>query len=912
MESLQKTQWTLLSPKEALSQTQTPSDTQGLSEDEASLRQEKYGKNALVQKKRKSLFLIFLDEINQPLIYILLGAGFITAFLGEWVDSAVIFGVVLANATIGFLQEIKALNSIEALSKMMNQEATVIRGGKKQRIESSNLTIGDIVLLQSGDRVPADLRIIKSKELQVDESSLTGESISTTKQIEALSEEAILAEQSNMAFSSTLVTYGIATGLVTAIGNETQIGKINQMIASADVLDTPLTKQIAAFSNWMLYIILGFAGVTFVIGLLRGESTLNMFMAAVALAVGAIPEGLPAAMTIILAIGVSKMAKRNAVIRKLPAVETLGSTSVICSDKTGTLTQNQMTVQHILVGKNHIEVSGTGYAPEGDFSQEQSIIQVNENIALQKCLLAGLLCNDARLFLKEDTWQIEGDPTEAALLTVAQKADLDATALHTQLPRIDIIPFESQYQYMATLHQDEEKQENIAFVKGSVEQILERCQRVLMPEGDEKDIEQDFYTQQANQMASEGLRVLAFAYATFPIGYKDISHDDITQNLTFLGLQAMIDPPRPGAIEAIRACQEAGVAVKMITGDHELTALAIAEKLNIISTEQLKNDSKVLNGKQISKLSDEALRQCIDEVCVFARVSPEDKLRLVKALQKEDAIIAMTGDGVNDAPSLQQANIGISMGITGTDVAKETADMILVDDNFSSITAAIEEGRGVYDNLIKFITWTLPTNFGQGLIIMLAVILGTKLPILPVQILWINMTTAVLLGLMLAFEPKEPDIMQRSPRSPQASILSIWLIMRITFVGVLLCIGAFVFFEFALIQGESQEIARTKAVNIFVVGEIFFLFNCRSLNHTMFKIGVFSNSAVLLGVSATIILQLIYTYAPFMHLAFQSASLSASDWIPILSIGLSIYLLVELEKYLTYKYLQKRGKNIIG
>ncbi len=905
--------WYALSEEESLHALDT-SLNEGLSAETVAQRKAQFGENIITQKKGESPLLIFLKEFNQPLIYILLGSSVITALLQEWIDSAVIMGVVLANAFIGFFQEMKALKAIESLSKIMNDEATVIRDGKKQRISVRELTVGDVVLLQSGDKVPADLRLIEVRELQIDEAALTGESVASSKELQGLKDNTVLGDRKNMAFSSTLVTYGTGKGIVTAIGNQTQIGQINQMIASADVLATPLTKQLAQFSALLLYVILGLAAITFVVGILRGETALNMFMAAVALAVGAIPEGLPAAMTIILAIGVSKMAQRNAIIRKLPAVETLGSTSVICSDKTGTLTQNQMTVQVIFVDKDSIEVSGVGYEPQGAFSHQQQSLSPASHKALLTCLEAGLLCNEATLKHNEEhQWHIEGDPTEGALLVAAQKAGLSEKDLEQLKPRLDTIPFESQHQYMATLHQTDAEQSNTLYLKGSVESILARCNKVMHADGTLNEINSEFYHQKADALASEGLRVLAFAMKTLPKQQEKISHQDVTEGLVFLGLQAMIDPPRPEAMAAVKACHEAGIEVKMITGDHALTALAIAQKIGILpTTPPTEGTEAVLKGKEITQLDDKALERYAANINVFARVSPEDKLRLVKALQVHEHIIAMTGDGVNDAPSLRQANIGISMGITGTDVAKETADMILTDDNFATIAAAVEEGRGVYDNLIKFITWTLPTNFGEGMIILVAVMLGATLPILPVQILWINMTTAVLLGLTLAFEPKEPNIMQRPPRSPKAKILSLPLIIRISLVGMLLCLCAFIFFDIALSNGETKEVARTIAVNIFVFGEIFYLFNCRSLRYNMFKLGLFTNMWVLGGIGIMVVLQLLYTYAPFMQVAFQSAALGLVDWVYIVGVGILIYVLVEIEKYFTFRSLQRRGKKLVG
>ncbi len=868
---------------------------QGLSTAEAQARLERLGPNRLTQQGGTPMWLLFLKEFNQPLIYILLGASVITAFLNEWVDSIVIFGVVLVNAVIGFIQEVKAMRAIEALTQGLSRQATVIRDGEKQQVEAGTLVPGDLVMLAAGDKVPADLRLLRRKELQIDEAPLTGESVPVFKQLDALPADTVLGERTNLAFSSTLATYGTGVGVVVRTGNDTEIGRINQMIASADVLATPLTKQIDRFSQLLLYVILGLAAITVVIGLLRGQPFIDTFMAAIALAVGAIPEGLPAALTIILAIGVSVMAERRAIVRKLPAVETLGSTSVICSDKTGTLTQNQMTVQEIRCAERAYEVTGLGYVPEGQFKLGGQTTTAEAHPALHQTLLAGLLCNDSILREEEGQWRIEGDPTEGALLVSARKAGLDGR----EWPRLDEIPFESAYQYMATLHRHDSAGGNLILVKGSVEKVLARCADRLAEDGSSMPLDVEAYHAQADDLASQGLRVLALAQRRVGNEQRQISHDDVAEGLTFLGLQAMMDPPREGVAEAVAACRSAGIDVKMITGDHALTALAIARLIGIEDREAPPDGPPlVLRGQEITNLSDEELAQLAPQVSVFARVAPEDKLRLVRALQQDGDVIAMTGDGVNDAPSLRQANIGIAMGITGTDVAKETADMVLTDDNFATIEAAVEEGRSVYDNIVKFITWTLPTNFGEGLVILIAIVLGTTLPILPVQILWINMTTAVLLGLTLAFEPQEPGLMKRPPRKAGSRILSGPLIERIVLTGSMLCAGAFGLFEWAEGMGRSEEEARTLAVNVFVLGEMFYLFNCRSLRYSVFKIGFFSNPYVLGGVGLMLLLQLGFTYLPFMQAAFGTAAIGWLDWAYLVLVGLGIYLVIGLEKWL--------------
>ncbi|MFA4966358.1 MAG: cation-transporting P-type ATPase [Thermoleophilia bacterium] len=861
-------------------------------------RRDHYGPNVLTARGGPGALKRLLLQFHQPLIYILLAAGVITLFLREWVDSGVIFGVVLVNATVGYLQEAKAVQAIEALARTMTTEATVLRGGDQARVPAAELVPGDVVLLQAGDKVPADLRLFRGRDLHIDESALTGESLPVGKQPEAVAHDVTLAERSNMAYASSLVTFGQGAGAVVGIGDDTEVGRISELIAEADELATPLTKKIAAFSTLLLIVILALGAVTFVVGLLRGESVVDMFKAAVALAVGAIPEGLPAAVTITLAIGVSRMARRRAIIRKLPAVETLGSTTVICTDKTGTLTENQMTVQRILAGGRAYAVSGGGYGPDGlvtDLAEPNAAAAGHLPPALRTVLAAGVLCNDSQLLEEDERWVVQGDPTEGALLVAAGKAGLERGRLEAEAPRLDSIPFESLHQYMATLNAGRGGAAPCVYVKGGVEVVLARCGDALGSDGRRAPLDRDAVHADVDRLAAEGLRVLAFAAGERPPGTTELEHGDLA-GLTFLGLQAMIDPPRPEAIAAVKACQTAGIRVKMITGDHGVTAAAIARQIGLVPAGgQL---PEVLTGSELERLSDAQLIESAQDVAVFARVTPEQKLRLVEALQSRGHVVAMTGDGVNDAPALKQSDIGTAMGISGTDVAKEAADMVLTDDNFASIEAAVEEGRGVFDNLTKFIAWTLPTNLGEGLVILAAVFLGTTLPILPVQILWINMTTAVLLGLMLAFEPKEEGIMQRQPRSPKTPILTGELIQRIVLVGALLLAGAFGLFEWADSRGYDPQVSRTIAVNVFVVVELFYLFNCRSLTRSYFRLPQLSNRWVLGGVALMILLQLLYTYAPFMNVAFHSAPLDAWLWLPIAGIGLAAFFLVEIDKAL--------------
>ena len=892
LETLLEKHWHHLAVPEVLGLLGTDG-ARGLDAFDVSHRQLQFGPNILTSQKETSSFIVFLLQFHQPLVYILLAAALITAVLQEWVDSGVILGVVLINAVIGYVQESKALQAIAALARTMDGVVTVIRAGHNQRIPFGALVPGDMVVLQAGDKVPADLRLVNARNLQIDESALTGESIPVSKHVHVFPKDTVLADRGNMAFSSTLVTAGRGLGVVVAIGDTTELGRIKNLLESTDVLETPLTKKVRRFSGVLLWIILGLAGLTFLVGWLRGESAFDMFMAAVALAVGAIPEALPAAMTIMLAIGVSRMATRHAIVRKLPAVEILGSTTVICSDKTGTLTQNQMTVQEVFVGNQFFSFSGFGYSPVGAVHYDGKSVDPASYPTLLECTKAGLLCNDSRLVRKDGGWRVEGDPTEGALLSVAKKVGLSFRLTTQEFPRVDTIPFESQDQFMATLHdQPHEAADKVMYVKGAVEQILTRCERAMSSTGQLVALDAEAIQHAVERMTEKGLRVLAFSSKSLPSKKCSISHADVTK-LVFIGLQGMMDPPRSEAIRAVETCHRAGIQVKMITGDHVGTAVAIAKQMKLAPSGGC---LRVLSGQELARFSDAELVKQVEQVSVFARVAPEQKLRLVDALQAQGTIVAMTGDGVNDAPALKQANIGIAMGLMGTEVAKEAADMVLTDDNFSTIEAAVEEGRGVFDNLVKFITWTLPTNIGEGLVIFVAVMFGSTLPILPVQILWINMTTAVLLGLMLVFEPKEPGLMARPPRETQTPIFTSTLVFRIGMVGLLLLIGSFGLFEWVLSQGHSIEVARTAAVNMFVFGELFYVFNCRSLESSLWQIGWFSNRWLWLGVIMMIGLQLLFTYGTWMNQTFRSAPLNKAEWVLIIGWGLLMYGLVGLEK----------------
>lgn len=896
MEKVPKKDWHSLDCNEVEKVIETDAK-QGLSTEEARKRLELLGHNILTKKKEKTAIERFLLQFHQPLIYILLGATVVTIFLQEYIDAIVIFAVVLANAVIGFIQESKAKEAIEALSRELKTEAEIIRGGEKKRLDAENLVVGDVVLLKSGDRVPADLRLFKVNDLKVDESALTGESVAVEKNPKPLPQDTVLADRICMAYATTIVTFGTGKGIVIATGDDTEVGKISESIAEAVEIDTPLTKKIAHFSKILLFVIIGLAVASFGIGMLQGQGFRDMFMAAVALAVGAIPEGLPAAVTIMLSIGVSKMAQRKAIIRKLVAVETLGSTTVICSDKTGTLTENQMTVKKIMAGSELFDVSGQGYIVNGEILKNGKSVNIEKHQVLKECLLNGMLCNDTSIKEKDGKKEVQGDPTEAALLISAQKAGFDREQLDDKFPRLDEIPFESDYQFMASLHKA--KKRNIVYVKGSLEAIIERSSKVLKHNGEMEDIDKDIIVQHAEKLAAEGLRVLAFA--KMETDKEEVSHKDVEDNLVFLGLQGMIDPPREGVKEAVKICQQAGIKVKMITGDHVLTASTIASQIGLKGREE--NGRLVaLTGKELGKVKDEDMEDVAENTAVFARVSPDQKLRLVRALQKKGNIVAMTGDGVNDAPALKQADIGIAMGISGTDVAKDASDMVLTDDNFTSIENAVEEGRNVFDNLTKYIVWILPTNLGQGLVILAAVVLGTVLAASPVQILWINMTTALLLGLMLAFEPQERGTMDRPPRNPDKPILTHSLIMRTFLVGFILLVVAYGLFWYERqILGATLEEARSVATTVFIVLQSFYLLNCRSLTEPFTSSGIFSNPYIFLGIGSMLLLQIGFVYLPFMNTLFGTAPVPVMSWVRVFIAGFGLYLIVAFEKWLRFR-----------
>ena len=894
--------WHHISVENILNQLNVSPD-QGLTAGEVGRRQHVHGRNILTKDTGKSAFQLFVGQFKDPMIYILIAAFLLMVFLSEWLEAVVVFVIVLANAIIGFAQESKALKAMDALSRSMEIEASVLRDGAVARIPADQLVPGDVVILQSGDKVPADLRLLKIRELQVDESALTGESVPVRKQTGALPAGTVLADRTNLAFSSTLVTYGTGTGVVTTIGDHTEIGHINEMLTSVSVLETPLTRKIHQFSQVLLIGVIALSFVVLVFGWLHGYSGTDLILTVISLAVAAIPESLPAVVTVILALGVTRLAEKNAIIRKLPAVETLGSTSIICSDKTGTLTQNEMTVAQIEAGAQLFAVSGVGYQPEGVFSRNGTETDPQTSPALAEILKAGLLCNDSRLSQTDAGLQVEGDPTEGALIASANKAGFTADALRKEMPRVDAIPFESEYMYMATLHQKGDNKPTMVYVKGSLESILSRCEAAYDANMQPIELDARFVHGQSSQMAGQGLRVLAFACKKMPAGTTSIAHEDVSGGLIFLGLQAMIDPPRPGISQAFHDCYKAGIRVKMITGDHVDTATAIADQLvrdwAPDEAALLGVDFKIhsISGQHLGELADGEFADTALRTHVFARVAPEQKLRLVEALQSKGYVIAMTGDGVNDAPALRQADIGIAMGITGTEVSKEAADIILTDDAFTTIRDAVEEGRGVYDNIVKFITWTLPTNIAEAGVVLLALIFGVAAPIQPLQILWINTVTAVVLGLMLAFEPKEPGLMTLPPRNADEPLIAPSMLKYVLVVGLLLIFSVFIVYERAMLRFDDLVVAQTAAVNAIVFGEMFYLLNVRSFRHKLSEIGLFSNKRLLGGVAIMAILQLIFTHFGFMNRLFGTAPLSVLAWLYVIAASFVIFLFVELMKW---------------
>lgn len=868
----------------------------GLTQEEAERRLLLYGLNRLRPPKRRGPFRRFFSQCHDVLIYVLLLSAAVTAALTHWVDTGVILGVVIINALIGFIQEGKAERAMDAIRQMLSHQAAVARDGHYTSVPAEALAPGDVVMLEPGDKVPADLRLFRTKELRIDEAILTGESVPVEKSITPVAEKLSLGDRNCMAYSGTLVTYGQGFGVVVATGEATELGHINAMLRQVDRLVTPLLRQMARFGKWLTATIGMTAAALFVFGVwIQDYPAELMFLAAVGLAVAAIPEGLPAIITITLAIGVQRMARRNAIIRRLPAAETLGSVTVICSDKTGTLTRNEMTVRTVITADDDIDVSGVGYDPHGGFFRDGQAIVPDDDPLFNEIALAALLCNDAEVRELEGRWRLRGDPTEGALVVLALKAGLDPTFALQQRPRTDVIPFESEHRFMATLHHDHTGHAFI-YVKGAPERVLKMCARERGYAGD-RTLAPDYWQERQRAIAGSGQRLLALAYKAVAPEHRDLSYQDVQSGLTLLAIVGIMDPPRPEAIEAAARCRSAGIKVKMITGDHAITARTIGQQMGIGT------GKTPVEGEALAAQSDEELRGTVETADVFARVSPEDKLRLVEALQANGHVVAMTGDGVNDAPALKRADVGVAMGIKGTEVSKEASEMVLADDNFASIVYAVEEGRTIYDNIKKSILFILPTNGGEAFSLIAAIMLGYTLPITPVQILWVNMITAVTLALSLAFEPSEAHVMRHAPRHPAEPILSGFMLWRIALVTLIMVVGVFGLFLLEREAGSAVEYARTVAVNTIVLFEAFYLLNTRHIEASVLnREGLFGNPYVVLAIGLVVAFQLLFTYAPFMQYLFESQALAITDWIWIVGVSASVFVVVELEKYLVGLY----------
>lgn len=862
-------------------------DRAGLTGTDAEARLAVAGRNELPEPARKPAVLRFLAHFNDTLIYILLGAAVIKAVMGDWLDFWVIMAVAIINAVVGYIQEGRAERALAGIRGMLSADASARRDGGWITVPAAELVPGDVIRLMPGDKVPADVRLFQAFQLRIDESALTGESVPSSKQTDPVAPDAGVGDRSSMAFSGTIVSAGQARGIVTATGSDTEIGKIQSLADEAGALATPLTTQLDAFGRVLTLVILGMAAVMLLIGRFLHQMPIDdLVSAAIGFAVAAIPEGLPALVTITLAIGVQQMARRNAITRKLPAVEALGSVTTVCSDKTGTLTKNEMTVRRIVTPLARYEVTGLGYDPAGEI---RPVDGARARGDLTAVLAVATLCNDAHVVRDPDGhWQLVGEPTEGALKVVAMKGRLDPGAGS----RVAVVPFDSANKFMATLNQGADGSRAI-LVKGAPDRLLERSLTQRGESGAEP-LDVVRWVAVIDELSGEGLRVLAAARKPLRPDVETIGIDDL-QDLEFLGVWGIVDPPRPEAIEAIADCHAAGIAVKMITGDHAGTALAIGREMGLVSGE----DVRVLTGTELEALTQEQLKEVVRDVDVYARTSPEHKIRIVRALQSHGEVVAMTGDGVNDAPALTRANVGIAMGIKGTEATKEAAEFVLADDNFATIRSAIAEGRRIYDNLRKSIVFLLPTNGAQSLVILIAVVFGLTLPLTSVQVLWVNMVTAVTLSLALAYEPAEVGIMSRPPRRTGGAILSGSELAFVLIVSVLIGGAAMGVFYGAAAAGTDIAYARTEAVLMLALGQLAFLLNCRFMSRSSITADVFrGNRVVWISAAALIVLQLLFTYVPVMNTLFESEPLAAASWILPIVLSVAIFFAVEVLKAL--------------
>ncbi len=892
--------WHHLSLEQTLVELETGGE--GLSEQQASERLARHGLNRLPEPPRRGVLTRFLLQFHNILIYVLLVAAGITALLDHLIDTSVILAVVVANAIIGFIQEGKAEKAMDAIRRMLAPRASVLRGGERRTVAGEELVPGDVVLLEAGDKVPADLRLLSVHGLQIQEAILTGESVPVDKQLKPVAESAALGDRACMAFSGTTVTSGQGRGVVVAVGGETEIGRVSGLLGGVATLTTPLVEQMDVFAKWLTGFILGVATLILAFGyFIQQRDFSELFMAVVGLSVAAIPEGLPAVLTITLAVGVQAMARRNAIVRRLPAIETLGSVSVICSDKTGTLTRNEMAVATALLDGERLNVESRGYAPVGAVTREEGEAVTEFSPRLLNLARAGVLCSDAELRRHGDEWSVEGDPMEGALLAFAAKLGLSVREIRQDWQRIDVIPFDSKYKFMASLDRDPDGRRFI-FLKGAPERLLGMCRQQRDADGRDRPLDREGWQQRADETAALGQRVLA-------LGCKPAASEAVSLQLSdlesgepvLLGMVGLIDPPRAEAIEAVAECHRAGIRVKMITGDHGATAAAIGRALG------LRNPDQVLTGQDLDQLDDTALTRQVVESDIFARTTPEHKLRLVMALQARGMTVAMTGDGVNDAPALKRADAGIAMGLKGSEAAKEAAELVLADDNFASIVAAVREGRTVYDNIKKVIGWTLPTNAGEASAIILALLFNMMLPITPIQILWVNMITAVSLGIALAFEPTEAHTMRRPPRPRNEPLLSGTLIWQILLVASLFLVGIFGVYAHAMERGYSLDLARTMAMNTLVVMEIFYLFFIRNLYTTdLTWESVRGNKPTWIAVGIVIVSQLALTYLPALQAVFDTEAIGPADGLLIISVGALMFLIIEMEKQIRIRYQRRQ------
>ncbi|MGK7379589.1 cation-transporting P-type ATPase [Planococcus sp. 1R117A] len=879
------TKWHQLTVQEVMEVLQTDVN-KGLTEEEAANRSRQWGLNVLPEPEKESAILRFIKHFKDVLIYVLMGAAIITILLGHYIDTLVILLVIVINAAIGFIQESKAEKALEGIREMLSLKATVVRNGTRAAIRSADLVSGDIVVLSAGDKIPADIRIFEAVNLNVEESSLTGESEAIEKSRAALPKEAVLADRQNMVYAGTSISSGSGLGIVVEIGNNTELGKINASISAVDQLQTPLLKQISEFGKVISAIILISAVVMFLIGyVFHDYGTAELLLSIIGLTVAAIPEGLPAVLSIILAIGVQRMAGENAIVRSLPSVETLGAVSVICSDKTGTLTKNEMTVTSILLKDEDFEVTGTGYSPEGSILVNQQEARLSESPELKRFLDCVKTVNEADLRRDgQGQWVISGDATEGCFVTLAEKADEKVDKLKS----LSKIPFDSSYKYMASLVEIEG--EKFIFVKGAPEPIFD------MAELETKSDQLMMWQKKIQEHAKKGERLIAAAVKSVDFSARSIDHSDMESGFEIIGLAGIIDPPREEVIDSIQQCKKAGIQVKMITGDHKETALAIGSTMGIGS------NGLVLEGKDLERMDDEELAEAALKYDIFARTSPDNKFQLVRALQAEGHICAMTGDGVNDAPALKRADIGVAMGIKGTEVSKEAAEMVLVDDNFNTIVKAVKEGRRVYDNLKKTILFILPTNVAEGFLIFVSILFGTVMPLTPVQILWVNMISAVTISMAIAFEKLEAGAMERPPRKPDTKLLSPYYLFRIAFVSVVICGGILFMLSEVREENYGAAILHTMALQALVISQLLYLFNCRSEKGFALNRNFFSNKAAFLVSGILIAVQLAVTYVPFMNVLLGTAPLALEYWTWPLLIGVSVFVTVELEKWVVRKF----------